>query len=315
MKHPLPPLILLASLAVLSACRDDSRPLPSSPAGVAANVARVADYDIQMIDVAIPEDAQEPQAWGINGHGDIVGRYLAPDSHWRGFLQSGNQFQTILFPGALSTIAASINENGDIVGDWMDEGGRIHGYLLHDGEYTDIDRAGATMVAALGINERGEISGFWSDASGDHGYVLRGGNFTSFDVPDAGGTYAYGISPQGDVVGYYCDATRCPGFVRRADGTIVTGFEPPDQGVRYWYFADMNARGDISGEYDWYDPVSRHWRTDSFVRAADGTYAKIALPGNPSTELAGINAAGVIAGFTLGPSHAFIAVPRHAPAD
>ncbi len=300
------------TLALLAACSD--RQLPSALAGAAANIARVADYDVQMIDVPIP-DALQPQAWGINDHGDIVGNYRVAGSFRRGFLRSGDQLQTIQFPGALSTTATSINERGDIVGNWLDGEGRLRGYLLHGGEYTAIDRAGATLFAALGINERGEISGYYSDEQGDHGYVLQGGSFTSFDVPDAAGTYAFGISPQGDVVGYYCDETGCPGFVRRADGTIVTGFEPPDRDIQYWYFADMNARGDISGEYDWYDAESGHWRTDSFVLDAQGAYTKIALPGNPSTEIAGITAAGVVAGFTLGPSRAFIAVPRHAPAD
>ncbi len=314
MKHPLTSLMLLASLVALSACRDDSRPLPSSPDVAAATVAQVADYDVQMIDVPIP-DALQPQAWAINDRGDIVGNYRMPDSYRRGFLRSGNQFTALRFPGALSTTATGINERGDIVGNWVDGEGRLRGYLLHDGAYTAIDRTGATLVAALGINERGEISGYWSDARGDHGYLLRGGSFTSFDVPDAAGTYAFGISPQGDVVGYYCDETGCAGFLRRADGTMVTGFEPPDPGIQYWYFADMNARGDISGEYDWYDAQTGHWRTDSFVRDKHGTYTKIQLPGNPSTEVGGITSAGMVAGFTLGPSRAFILVPRHQPAD
>ncbi len=318
MKHSLLVLIAVVSLAALSGCRDDSRPLPSSPDLATASVARVGDYDVQVLEVAIP-GARSPQAQGSNDQGDIVGYYYAaPEYRLHGFLRSGGTFQTLDYPGAVSTTATGVNNRGDVVGRWSD-GSRFRGFLLRDGAYTAIDRPDAVLVVPEDINERGDIAGVWRSADSPtliHGFIIRNGVFTSFDLPGTSITRVYGMSAEGDIVGFYA-ATDAEGnaldlpFIRRMDGTFLTDFEAPGENVIWWGFSDINARGDVVG---WYYPPGGPGCV-SFVRDKNGQYTLLTTPAATQTDGFSIDESGVVVGATYTPTGSFIAVPRHQPAD
>jgi hypothetical protein len=316
MKHTLLPLILLASLPALPGCRDE-QPLPLSPGEPsAAVVARFAAYDVQVLDVAI-DGAAAPKAQGINDAGDIVGYYTGPDG-LRGFVLSGGEFETLYYPGSVTTSARGINGQGAIVGAWTDGssvGGVsvVWGFLLSNGVYTEIARSGAIRVIPEDINAAGDISGTWVEESTPplvHGFVIRNGVFTSFDVPGATKMHAYGINAQGDIVGWYGlkDAeghSLDRPFIRRADGTVLTDFEGPEPDIAWWGFTDINARGDIVG---WYYPTGGPGCV-SFVRDRNGHYTMLTTSEATQTDGFSINGSGVVAGATYTPTGAFVAVP------
>jgi len=320
MKHSFLPLILLASLPAIPGCQDE-QPLPLSagePAAAAA--ARFAAYDVQVLDVAI-DGAAAPKAQGINDAGDIVGyHYAYVGTGWfiRGFVRSGGAFETLHYPGSVTTSARGINGEGDIVGAWTDGsniGGVsvVRGFLLRDGVYTEVAHSGAVRVIPEDINAEGDISGTWVDEGTPpvvHGFVIRNGVFTSFDVPGATTMHAYGGNPQGDIVGWYGledaggNSLDRP-FIRRPDGTLLTDFEGPEPDIAWWGFTDINARGDIVG---WYYPADGPGCV-SFVRDKNGHYTMLTTPEATQTDGFSINGSGVVAGATYTPTGAFVAVP------
>lgn len=315
MRHPTLLLLLLASAAALSSCRDDNQALLLAPDAAAANVARFADYDVQVMDL----DLAYPRAQGINDAGDVVGyyyEYVESLANWypRGFVWSGGELETLHYPGSLMTSARGINGRGDIVGAWVDGSSVVRGYLLRDGVYAAITHPGAVRVMAEELNEGGDIVGTWVEEGTPpmvHGFVIRNGVFISFDVPGATTMHAYGINPQGDIVGYY-GITDAEGnaldrpFIRHADGTLLMDFEAPEPNVAWWGFTDINARGDIVG---WYYPADGPGCV-SFVRDKNGHYTMLTTPEAAQTDGFSINESGVVVGATYTPTGAFIAVPR-----
>jgi uncharacterized membrane protein len=137
-------------------------------------------------------DAFGTQAYKINSHGQILGRYrdAGPERRSHLFLLSKGEFTTIDFPDAVETgvggTNAGLNSRGDIVGDYCEIdtppcrtyplNGTVHGFLLRGGEFTTIDVPGAIATSALGINGRGDIVGVFSlDASHTVGFLRTSG--------------------------------------------------------------------------------------------------------------------------------------------
>jgi hypothetical protein len=271
---------------------------------------------VQVLDVAI-DGAAAPKAQGINDAGDIVGyHYAYVETGWyiRGFVQSGGEFETLYYPGSVTTSGRGINGQGDIVGAWTDGssvGGVsvVWGFLLRDGVYTEVAHSGAIRVIPEDINAAGDISGTWVEAGTPpvvHGFVIRDGVFTSFDVPGATKMHAYGNDPQGDIVGWYglTNGRERP-FIRRPDGTILTDFEGPEPDIVWWGFTDINARGDIVG---WYYPADGPGCV-SFVRDKNGHYTILTTPAAAQTDGFSINGSGVVVGATYTPTGALLATP------
>ena len=82
---------------------------------------------------------------GQNARGDVVGVYcegappcrIVPTGNHGFLLRTNGKFETIDYPGAVSTSAIGINAWGDIVGGWFDAAQHYHGYLLtrqHNGD-------------------------------------------------------------------------------------------------------------------------------------------------------------------------------------
>lgn len=128
------------------------------------------------------------QAYKINNHGQILGRYRddTPERTSHLFLLSDGEFTTIDFPGAVETgvdgANAGLNSRGDIVGDYCDVStmpcisypldGSVHGFLLREGEFTTINVPGAIATSPYGMNARGDTVGsFAIDASHTVGFL------------------------------------------------------------------------------------------------------------------------------------------------
>jgi hypothetical protein len=72
------------------------------------------------------------QALGINGAGQIVGRFASSGNDSLGFLLSGGIYTTLDAPWAnQKTIADGINDSGVIVGSYLDTNGVYHGFLAN----------------------------------------------------------------------------------------------------------------------------------------------------------------------------------------
>jgi hypothetical protein len=106
------------------------------------------------------------QAWDVAASGDVVGFYGAgdvvadPTLHARGFLKTGDSFQSIVYPKSIDTRAFGINPAGDIVGTYQTADGHTHGFVaLHVSGLSGEGSAAAlklpagmrtgTMIAAL----------------------------------------------------------------------------------------------------------------------------------------------------------------------
>jgi probable HAF family extracellular repeat protein len=148
-------------------------------------------------------------AYGINDHGQIVGRY--DDGSEQPFLRDRRgRYTTLRIPGARSAWASGINDRGQIVGIYSENtpivkqpGGRRHGYLWEGGRVTRIDVPGATETGAFGINNQGEVVGAYLDAAGrSHGFRWKRGRVVTIDVPGVADTTPQGINDRGQVVGY-----------------------------------------------------------------------------------------------------------------
>jgi uncharacterized membrane protein len=155
------------------------------------------------------------QALGINGGGQIVGRYLDTpimvdfdyyiQGKAHGFLRSNGVFTKIEPPGAVASGASGINDAGQIVG-WFGDGHSAHGFLFDGNGYTSIDVPGAIRTSALGINAAGQIAGTFTDASSvNRGFLLSSGVFTTIDLPGVSGTNVLGLNDVGQIVGSYAE--------------------------------------------------------------------------------------------------------------
>jgi uncharacterized membrane protein len=173
------------------------------------------DHHGKWTSLDVPGSEGGTLAFGINGHGEIVGAYT--DDGWNsdhGFLYRGGHdgapghYLPIDYPGAILTEAYGINDDGDVVGLYAFESDWIaHGFLQHEGVFTTVDVPGADGSYARSINSRGEIVGeFWhADDWASHGFLLSKGTYTTFDPPGAVSTRPRAINDHGEIVGNHND--------------------------------------------------------------------------------------------------------------
>ena len=213
---------------------------------------------------------------GINGHGNVIGNYVAGDvAH--GFMQRKNG-EIISFdpPASFNTAPMSINARDEIAGYYADVNDVLHGFVRHsDGTFTTFDAPPASTRGGQGtfpmsINDDGTISGYYSDAVGARRAFLRTTNsaFTLFDPPggitdnlthtDPEGYIVrpvvapLSLNQVGEIAGYYGDLIGVVhGFVRYKDGTFAT-FEAPNasaKGGLGTFPQSINKNQEVAGYY------------------------------------------------------------------
>ena len=101
--------------------------------------------------------ASDTVAYGINGSGQIVGRFW-DGARGHGYLLSGGTFTTIDVLGASGTLASGINDFGQIVGRFSDVLPVTMFIRSSGGTFTTIDVPGAP-TGPTGINVIGQIVG------------------------------------------------------------------------------------------------------------------------------------------------------------
>ena len=219
-------------------------------------------------------------------------------------------------PGC-STQAIGINNSNLITGSYADAAGNVHSYSQLNGVVTSFDPAvpgGMVVFSEAGhASSTGRIAGDYvlgSDGvdrpfirNADGSYVLPP-NFVSGGAT-ATVDFAVGVNASGLVTGSYTfdpnQSTGFTGFIYNGSAYTST-FSFPGALVTDTFALDINNGGVIVGSFK--KPGEEH----GFIRAANGTFTQVDVPGSIETEVFGINNNGDIVGRyldSLGIQHGF----------
>jgi hypothetical protein len=226
----------------LSGINDTQTVLGYLSTGQDINSGFLFDIDLQFGTFSYAAN-ETTQAYGINGHGTVVGISV----HRRGngvvfipFLYDGTNFSVLKnFPPATPT---GLNNAGTVVG----FGGK-HGFIYQNGSFLTVDYPEKDVsTVCTGINNKGQIVGLYHGK--DHppaGFIYSGGQFSPpIKFPGAISTYPTGINDEGRVAGHYWDGEAARGFTY-FNGQY-TGFDPAPYNLVE--VAGINNLGQIVGK-------------------------------------------------------------------
>jgi hypothetical protein len=204
----------------------------------------------------------------INDEGVIAGFYGANVSN--GFLLTEGKFQTVDFPGAVSTALRGINNLGDVSGTYsiVDLNADEFGFIIpRRGAAISfkLPDPSATGIVAGGINDLRQLVGYYTDATSTLVGFLRqpSGQFVNIIFPGALSTQVYGINDCGIVVGVWGDAGTAHGFYGRPGN--LQSFDLP--GAAATFSQGINNEGRIVGRYA-ADGVSHAFVSGRFAAAS-----------------------------------------------
>ena len=141
----------------------------------------------------------------------------------------------------------------------------------------------------------------------------------TFDAPGAGtesgyGTFTSGITPTGTIAGYIIDNTYVwHGFLRAPDGKFTPINVPGSGGTGGGTFVDgISPEGATVG--GWCNLISPNYECDGFLRAPDGKFTAVHVPGSGALGAApsSMNVWGAISGNYLdavNADHGFLRAP------
>jgi hypothetical protein len=251
-------------------------------------------------------------AEGINDRRQVVGYYRSPAS---GNIRQGWGifFDFIVewpLPCRIKPCGplqpAVLNNAGDLVGSYGTSllADTDHGFIHYaDGPFITFDVPQSIHTYPNGINTAGQVSGIFADINGNwHGFIRNPGEFpyyTVLDVPGSVGTFGGGINDVGQVVGQYTDSeNRNHGFIRNPDGRFIT-FDVPES-VEHAELGfnptSINNAGTVVGSFLTFN-AEIGFRRHGFLRASNGQFTVIDLPGARNTLPWGINNLGDVSGF------------------
>lgn len=294
---------------VVAACAGESVVAPAALTERPSTVIRAAggEQPVSYATIEVP-GSRFTTAFGINARGHVVGSYVDAAGRGHGFLLAGGEFTTIDYPGAINTDARGIGPAGDIVGSYRMPGEppvNFHGYRLTvQGEFVAVDYPGHTSLIPQRILPDGTILG----CRHDHDFMstMRG---VFIDGDDVGETDAYASMHNGAtpdrrrITGLFTNMTTGRGEAYVIEDGVFTPFVI--DGSNFTAAWDMNAAGDIAGNYR--NSTGVH----GFVRTDDG-YRSLDFPGAVATRAYGLNARGDVVGhyFAGGRFRGFIAQRR-----
>jgi hypothetical protein len=205
----------------------------------------------------------------INDEGVIAGFYGANAEH--GFLLSEGKFQTVDFPGAVSTALRGINNLGDLSGTYsiVDIDAADFGFIVpRRGPAISfkLPEPGATGIVVGGINDLRQLVGYYTDATSTLVGFLRqpSGQIVSVIVSGALSTQVFGINDCGNVVGFYGDGSTAHGFFGRPGN--LHSFDLP--GAAATFAQGINNEGRIVGRYATADGVPHAFVSGRFAAAS-----------------------------------------------
>jgi uncharacterized membrane protein len=263
--------------------------------------------NFKSVDVDLP-GVTLTQAIGINGEGDIVGRYrVGSVSH--GFLLSEGTLTTIDYPAGISgtTQAQGINSEGEVVGLYTDHGTIVRGdafrtrAFLRDasGNFTALDFPDAENTFAIKVSPTGQVVGCYHHQDSDfavsgggtmHGYVFQNGEYKSFS--SVAGTMHNGITQHGQIIVGVWYPTPTEFHAYKVEGEDYALLDLPSY-VMWSDARDINRSGEIVGFF-----IDSANKTHGFL-LRKGEFTTIDFPGEDviSTQARGINPQGDIVGF------------------
>lgn len=102
------------------------------------------------------------------------------------YIHAGGACNTIVIPGATSSLALSISSNDLVSGDYYDPSGP-HGFVWNNGKLALLDVLGSSNTEIAGINDRGQIVGGYTDNAGiQHGFTATVAEPNSFRLLTVG---------------------------------------------------------------------------------------------------------------------------------
>ncbi len=231
---------------------------------------------------------------GINNSGTIAGFDDATTN--QGFtLTLPNNFTTVNFPGAASSMVTGINAAGDLSGIYVDGAGNTHGFTDIGGTFTTVDNPLSTVFnQALGINSSRETVGYYAPTqlgtTNQIAYSQKGGAFTDINalLPSNVNSQAVGINSSGEIVGFFQPTSLTSiGFLD--DAGAISQIDP--FGSTFTQALGINASGEIVGF--WTDAGGvQHGYIDN-----GGLFTSFDPTGSMSTTINGLNDKGDIVGF------------------
>ena len=273
-----------------------------------------------------PGTGNSTTPFGINGNGDIAGRYDSGNpTVTRGFVRfrNGTFSPPLVAPNDTGKFTAGFGiNNARVVGGesftlaTITSPNTFHGFFWNNGVFTQFDFGGPFSTAVTGINDAGNFTGaFGSIVQPNKGFVNIGGTSTAIIVPGACDSFAYGINSSNRVVGIYrlssSPTAANHGFIRSSNGTITNPVDFP--GSTSTNLFGISNSGWIVGSYN--DALGK---THGFLRKNATTYISFDFPGSAGTSLNGINNSGRISGRytdSAGIRHGFIAQFRKGHGD
>lgn len=232
---------------------------------------------------------------GINNSGTIAGFDDATTN--QGFtLTLPNNFTTVNFPGAASTMVTGINAAGDLSGIYVDTSNNTHGFTWIGGTFKTVDNPLSTVFnQALGINSSLETVGYYAPTqagtTNQIAYSQKGGVFTDVNhlLPSNVNSQAVGVNSSGEIVGFYQPtSTTSGGFLD--DAGVISPIDP--FGSTFTQALGINNSGEIVGFY--VDNITgvQHGYIDN-----GGVFTTFDPTGSVSTTINGLNDKGDIVGF------------------
>ena len=191
------------------------------------------------------------------------------------------RYESVEFPGAVSTALYAVNDLRQYVGAKRDEAG-LHRAIWNDGRgacncSTWTPSGPLEESWAFSINTHSDVAGTWIDMAGTmHGYVRHdGGSVETIDYPGSASTQGYGVNDRGTVIGLYDDDAGATHAFERIKG-VYRNIDLP--GGAATTPLSVNDDNQIVGEFQpTLDVVGR-----GFVLNPDGSFTLHNAPGAPA---------------------------------
>jgi probable HAF family extracellular repeat protein len=296
---------------------------------VAAELADVSSqYDFIKIDYP---DSVAGSPLGINARRQVVGYFTDKKGVDHGYLwEKGKFVQVIDYPGGTGSAAGGINDRGDISGIWFDKIGYEHGFLLASPQvcadkgpaqcppvFTSIDEPDAVQngtvsfefgrglgTVSTGINNHRQVVGMFCTAklfSDAFIYAADAGKYRAIDNPYAAhtpgfGSKAFGINDRGVVAGDYLEHAPKPFFEYTHaflfDHGYYTSLDVPNS-TKGGFGTQVNGVNNAKVAIGVFTTPKGFFRGFIWQR---GQFSVLSFPGEPYTEINGINSRGDLTG-------------------
>ena len=201
-------------------------------------------------------------------------------------------FNTINYPGAVTTDTRGITDTGRIVGYASLDGVNFFSFSYDAGVFSPLP-AGAFPTAALSINDSGVIVGGTTDPLGAGpfmGFIFNAGTYVFFSRPGWPITVARDISNSNLVTGYSQNDTlgTSAGFIYNPLTSVYTDITIP--GSFFTIAQGINNAGQVVGS------AVMPGGTQAWLRDPGGAVTLFQIGGVP-TRARGINDVGLLTGF------------------